>query len=250
MSNFIGKTILITGASSGIGRATAVYLDSLGARHILIGRSEEQLRITQSSLKNESVLCTMDLSDVESIESKIKPVVKDFGALSGFVHCAGMLEHRPLAMCKFENLHKVMLTNFYSFFELARIVTKKGIYSSEGMNIVVISSVVAKTGRESQTAYGSSKAAIIGAVHSMAKELAPKKIRVNAVLPAAVNTTMLDKYYDLKEMLHGGEGKPQDRQYLGMCQPEYVASAIAFLLSDDSKWITGAEIPVDGGYLE
>lgn len=250
MNNFIGKTILITGASSGIGRATAVYLDSLGARQILVGRNEEQLRITQSYLKNDSVLCVMDLSDIMIIESTIKSVIKKFGFLSGLVHCAGISDNRPLSMFKYDNLHKVMLTNFYSFFELVRVVTKKGMYSKEGMSIVAISSVASRAGRETQTAYGASKAAINGAMHSMARELAQKNIRVNSVLPAAVNTAMIEKYYDLKEMLNAGERKPLDRQYLGMCQPEYVATVIAFLLSDDSKWITGVEMPVDGGYLE
>lgn len=250
MSNFTNKIVLITGASSGIGRATAVYLDLLGARLILIGRNEEQLKATQAFLKNESVICAMDLSDIENIECRLKPVIKEFGALSGFVHCAGVLELRPISLFKYDKLHKVMLTNFYSFFELVRVLTKKGMYCNEGMNIVAISSTASKTGRESQTAYGASKAAINGAVHSMAKELAPRNIRVNAILPAAVNTEMIEKYFDLKETLNAGERKPFERQYLGLCQPEYVASAIAFLLSDDSKWITGAEIPVDGGFLE
>ena len=250
MSYFDGKVILITGASSGIGRTTAKHLDSLGAKLILIGRNEEQLIITQKLLRNESVICAVDLMDVEKIEDIIKPLVKNTGVLSGFVHCAGISDNRPLSMFKYANLHRVMLVNFYSFYELVRVLTKKGMYAKEGMNIVVISSVAAKVGKEAQTAYGASKAAINGAVHSMAKELAPKNIRVNSILPAAVNTAMIQKYYDLKEMLDAGERKPNERQYLGMCQPEYIASAIAFLLSDDSKWITGAEMPVDGGYLE
>ena len=142
-----------------------------------------------------------------------------------------------------------MLINFYSFFELVRVLTKKGMYSEEGMNILAISSVNAKVGADAQTAYGASKAAINGAMHSMAKELAPKKIRINTIMPAAVNTAMIQEYYALKSTVNSGEGRPDDRQILGMCQPEYVASVITFLISDESAWITGAEIPVDGGFL-
>ena len=249
MGFFENKTVLVTGAASGIGRATAKHLDSLGAKIILVDRQEEQLKEVQAELTNPSVCCVMDLMDVEGIEEKVKPIVKEFGAISGLVHCAGISDNRPLALFKFSALHRVMMINFYSFFELVRVLTKKGMYNEDGMNIVAISSVAAKVGADAQTAYGASKAAINGAMHSMAKELAPKKIRINTVLPAAVNTAMIKQYYDLKATVDSGEGKPASRQILGMCQPEYVATAITFLLSDDSKWITGAEIPVDGGYM-
>ena len=250
MGYFEGKNVLVTGAASGIGRATARRLDSLGARVILVDRQEEQLKEVQAGLKNPSVCCVMDLMDVEGIEAKIKPVVKEFGALSGFVHCAGIADNRPLSLFKFPALHRVMLINFYSFFELVRVLTKKGMYSEDGMNILAISSVNAKVGADAQTAYGASKAAINGAMHSMAKELAPKKMRINTIMPAAVNTAMIQQYYELKSTVDAGTGaRPDDRQILGMCQPEYVASVITFLISDESNWITGAEIPVDGGFL-
>ena len=190
-----------------------------------------------------------DLIAVEEIEGKIKELLKETGPLDGLVHCAGISDNRPLSMFKYESLHRVMLINFYSFFELVRVTTKRGNYSENGMNIVAISSVAAKVGADAQTAYGASKAAINGAMHSMAKELVSKKIRINTILPAAVNTAMIKQYYDLKQTVDSGPGKPAGRQILGMCEPEYVASVIAFLLSDESKWITGVELPVDGGYL-
>ena len=249
MGYFEGKKVLVTGAASGIGRATAQRLDSLGACLVLVDRQEEQLKQVQAGLKNPSVCCVIDLMDVEGIEAKIKPIIKEFGALSGLVHCAGIVDNRPLSLFKFQALHRVMLINFYSFFELVRVLTRKGMYSEEGMNILAISSVNAKVGADAQTAYGASKAAINGAMHSMAKELAPKKIRINTIMPAAVNTAMIQEYYALKSTVNSGEGRPDDRQILGMCQPEYVASVITFLISDESAWITGAEIPVDGGFL-
>lgn len=249
MSFFKDKIILVTGAASGIGRATAQRLDYLGAKLILVDRQEEQLKEVQTTLSNPSICCIMDLMNVEGIEETIKPIIKEFGLISGLVHCAGISDNRPLSMFKYSALHRVMLINFYSFFELVRVLTKKGMYYDDGMNIVAISSVAAVVGADAQTAYGASKAAINGAMHSMAKELAPKKIRINTVLPAAVNTAMIQQYYDLKATVNSGEGKPAGRQILGMCQPEYVASVITFLLSDESKWITGSEIPVDGGYL-
>jgi len=115
MNYFNGKIIVITGAASGIGRATAKHLDSLGASIILIDRQEEQLHAVQSELQNSSVCCVMDLMDVEGIEAKIKPIVKGFGPVSGFVHCAGISDNRPLSMFKYTALHRVMQINFYSF---------------------------------------------------------------------------------------------------------------------------------------
>ena len=245
-----GKRILVTGAASGIGRKTTELLDSLGAQVLLLDRNEEELLKTKKSMKNaESKCCVMDLIDVEKIESKIKTLLKETGPIDGFVHCAGISDNRPLSMYKYEILHHVMLVNFYSFFELVRVITRKGNYSDNGMNIVAISSVAAKAGGDAQTAYGASKAAMNGAMHSMAKELASKKIRINTILPAAVNTPMIQKYLDLKQTLDSNPGKTNSRQILGMCQPEYVARVIAFLLSEDSIWITGVELPVDGGYL-
>ena len=245
-----GKRILVTGAASGIGRATSVLLDSLGAQVLLLDRNEEALIQTKESLKNaESKCCVLDLIAIEEIEGKIKELLKETGPLDGFVHCAGISDNRPLSMFKYESLHRVMLINFYSFFELVRVITKRGNFSENGMNIVAISSVAAKVGADAQTAYGASKAAINGAMHSMAKELVSKKIRINTIMPAAVNTAMIKQYYDLKQTVDSGPGKPAGRQILGMCEPEYVASVIAFLLSDESKWITGVELPVDGGFL-
>lgn len=247
--DFNQKKILITGAASGIGRVTAKHMDSLGANIILLDRQEDQLKEVSSELTHPSVCCVMDLQDVEGIEENIKPVVKEFGTLSGLVHCAGISDNRPLAMFKFPAVHRLMMINFFSFFELVRVLTKKGMYAEDGMNIVAISSVASKIGKVTQAAYGASKAAINGAMHSLAIELAPKKIRINTVLPASVNTNMIQQYFELKGTLDAGPAKPMDRQYLGLCQPENIATVIAFLLSDDSAFITGAEIPADGGYM-
>lgn len=249
MSYFKNKNIIITGAASGIGKATALKLDKQGARLILVDCQEERLKEVQKQLLNESICCSIDLSDIERIEDTIKPIINEFGPVSGLVHCAGISDNRPIALFKHQVLHRVMLINFYSFFELVRVLSKKGMYDESGMNIVGISSVAAKVGVDAQTAYGASKGAMNGAMHSMAKELSSKNIRVNTVLPAGVDTPMIRKYYDLKTTVDSSTERTKSRQYLGLCQPEYVASVISFLLSDESKWITGSEIPIDGGYM-
>lgn len=245
---FEGKKFVISGAGSGIGQATAKYLNELGAEVIMVGRRMEKLQETQALLKGNNNLYSYDLSDIDGIESLIKRIVTENGAIDGFVHCAGISENRPLLQFKYSVLHKIMLTNFYSFFEIVRVLSRKGNYNPNGMSIVAISSVAAIRGAVAQSAYSASKAAINGAMISMAKELAPKKIRINTIMPAAVETDMIRKYYSIKQGLNGNEAKPDSRQYLGMCQPESIASGVAFLLSSEANWITGVMLPIDGGY--
>lgn len=244
-----GKQVLVTGASSGIGKEIAVLLDRLEAKTILVARRDENLQQIVAELQNtESCYYAADLSELDTIEGLIKQIVAEHGPLDGFVHSAGISSSRPLKMIKPAVLDQVMKINFYSFVELCRCITVRKRFSETGCNIVGISSTASILGNSSKTAYCASKAAMDAAVRCMAKELANKHIRVNTVAPAFIETDIYSSF------LEKGEGSEDveitmARQYLGLGQPLDVANTVAFLLSEASRFITGATIGVDGGKL-
>mgnify|MGYP000855458185 FL=1 len=245
-----GKHVLITGGASGIGRQTAITLSELGAHVSIMDLQEEGLKETFSMLKGEEhSIHVADLSKIEELEAIVVGIVKETGSFDGYVQCAGIVKNLPIINYKYERLHKIMLVNFYSYFEIIRILSKKGRFN-EGMSIVGISSVAATQGATAQAAYGASKAAMNGAMRCLAKELGEKGIRLNTVLPAATNTAMYSEYMELKANMKDTkmEIEANPRQYLGMNAPTDVANAIIFLLSPASRKITGVQLPVDGGY--
>ena len=243
-----GKKILITGASSGIGKATAIQLSKLGAKIVLIARNEEKLRDAFSQLKGDGhAYYSFDLKNISEVESLIKRIITDFGAINGCVHCAGIAPMRPISMTKYDFIHDVMQINFYSFVELVRCLSKKGNYI-EGGSFIAMSSAASRIGDKSKVAYCASKAALDSSIRCMAKELAVKKIRVNSVMPGWVATEMYTDY--IAE--HGTSedaGKILARQYMGVTEPIEIANAVAYLLSDMSKTITGTSLVIDGGCL-
>ncbi len=245
-----GRHILITGGASGIGRETAVILSRLGAKVSVMDLQEEGLKETLSMLEGEGhSIHTVDLSEVEKLEELVVDIVRQTGPFDGFVHCAGIVKNLPLINYKYERLHKIMLVNFYSYFEITRVLSKKGRYN-EGMSVVGISSIAATHGATAQAAYGASKAAMDGAMRCLAKELGEKGIRLNTVQPAATETAMYTEFMALKATMKDTEMKIQanPRQFLGMNAPSDVANAIIFLLSPASRRITGVHLPVDGGF--
>ena len=184
------------------------------------------------------------------IEATIKEIVQINGPFDGYVQCAGISKDLPLNSGKFEKIHELMLTNFYSFYELVRVISRKGRYNP-GLSIVGVSSTASECGVPSNTAYSASKAAMNGSMRSMARELSAKGIRVNTVLPGPTNTEMYREYLAMKAEVHSQEqvSSAVARNYLGVNEPEDVANAIAFLLSPVSRMITGIELPVDAGYM-
>lgn len=245
-----GKHVLITGGASGIGRQTAITLSKLGANVSILDLQEEGLKETLSMLKGERhSIHAVDLSNIDELEPLIISIVKQAGPFDGYVQCAGIVKSLPVINYKYERLHKIMLVNFYSYFEICRILSKKGRFN-EGMSIVGISSIHATHGAIAQAAYGASKAAMDGAMRCLAKELGEKGIRVNTVQPAATATAMYSDYMELKATARETEMKIQEnpRQFLGMNAPSDVANAIIFLLSPASRTITGVHLPVDGGF--
>lgn len=251
MSNlldFSGKQIIITGASTGIGKETADLLSSLGAKIILVSLVEEELIEAIKSLYGpDHAYYAYNLENIEGIEPLMKEIVARHGVFDGFVHCAGIGSVRPLNLSKYDFMLQVMNINFFSFVEIARCLSKRNAYN-KGMNIVGVSALGAFLGNSTKTAYCSSKAAMNAATRCMAKELSTKGIRVNTVAPGVTQTRMLEDFENMD--IESDEYRAiKQRQYLGICQPADIANTIAFLLSDMSRMITGSCIAVDGGKL-
>lgn len=242
-----GKTILVTGASAGLGKETAITLSKLGANVIAVARNAEALKETVSLMDGtDNAYYVFDLKKIDEIEALVKTIVAEHGKLEGLVHCAGIATMRPLKMTTYEFLHDMMLVNFYSFVELTRVYSNKK--NNNGGSIVVMSSIASQSGDKSKTAYCASKAAIDGAVKVLSKELASKNIRVNSIVAGFIKTDMYEQYIE-----QAGEDLANDlilnRQFLGFGKPVDIANAIAYLLSDASEFVTGTGMVVDGGYL-
>ena len=244
--DFTGKRILVTGASSGIGASICKTLSDSGAEVIMVAKDADKLKSAADDMGIQHYY-SIDLSDVDNIGPQVADIIKERGSLDGFVHSAGIGTVRPIKMCTYEYMKQMMDINFFSFVEIVRTITRK-IYFNEGLSIVGISSVAAIEGNQSKTGYCASKAAMNGAIRCMAKELAPKMIRVNAVMPGITRTAIFDQIMD-----NGGDSEDLkgilQRQYLGVCEPDNIAASVAFLLSEESKFITGSAIAVDSGRL-
>lgn len=243
-----GKNIMVTGASSGIGKGIAILLSKLGANVILVARNEERLKETFCELEpgNHSYYL-LDLNNLDEIESMIGNVCSSGRKLNGLVHSAGISLTTPLQYLKVADLNNIMSVNFYSFVELVKHFSKRK-YHDNGGSIIAISSISSKVGARGLTAYCASKGAIESAIRAIALELAPKNIRINAIAPSMITTQIYD---GLKEIVNHKyfEADLIKRQFMGLGNPEDVAYATAFLLSDASKFITGTSLVVDGGYL-
>lgn len=246
-----GKQILITGASSGMGRQTAITVSRLGARVICVARREEHLAQTISMLSGDGHrYYPIDLSDVLAIEAFVKRMNADCGWIDGFVHCAGDVVTRPLHMNKYDKMLGSFSAVYFAFTELVRCLMKKGCFA-DGGSIVAVSSVSATSvhGRKAKVAYSSARAALECTARCLASELAERQIRVNTVQAGLVETEMARAYLSN----NADSKKVQEfntRQLLGKIGVEEIANVFAFLLSDATTHITGANILVDGGYLQ
>ena len=236
------KTFVVTGAGSGIGRATATVLSKEGARLILIDLSQEGLDETMILLEgDEHISKRFDLTYFDALPVLTKEIISEIGPVDGLVHCAGISSRKPLNVLRPDGFSKVMDVNFYSFEELTRLFTKKG-NMNDGGSIVVMSSISSIKGYKAKTEYCVSKAAVDAFVRCMALELAPRSIRINSIMPAEVNTPLAAQARELNEAL----GKIPEAQPLGITEPREVANVIAFLLSDATHTISGTSIKMGG----
>ena len=245
--DFTGKQILLTGIG-GIGEEVVATLCSLGASLVIVDIDEEKLSILQKRHDNIKSNYICNFSDVESIAPLIDTIVKENGAFDGFVFCTGIGGTKPFKHANYQSMLQVMNINFFSFVEILRCLSKKGNYNSN-LNVVALSSVGGILGNPGQTAYCASKAAMNGAVRAIAKEMAPKHIRVNTIAPGTVDSPMFREAENSFGLGSKAFASRLERQYLGLCEPSDIANAVVFLLSDMSRMITGSCLGVDGGKL-
>lgn len=241
-----GRTIVVTGASSGIGRATAIEASHRGATVIALGRDAKRLKEMQAELSgtgHETV--EHDLSDLDSIPGMIKDLSVRFGRLDGLVHSAGIHSSEPLRGIDAASITGMLNTNVATGLMLAKGFRHKQVRGPLP-SIVFLSSAAALVGQAGLSIYSASKGAVVSATRSLAVELAREGIRVNCVCPGVVMTPMTDT---LRATV--GDTKFADIEAshpLGLGTPDDVAKAIVFLSSDAARWITGTALAVDGGY--
>jgi NAD(P)-dependent dehydrogenase (short-subunit alcohol dehydrogenase family) len=241
-----GRVILVTGASSGLGRATAILLSRLNARLIIAGRNAERLAETRAALQGGPHGAEVfDLAQADQIPRWIKGLAAQYGPLSGLAHLAGILSARPLKVLDPGHFEEVLRTNVVSAAQLVRGMRQNGC-AAVPASAVLVASVMGLVGASGVAAYSASKGAVVALGRSLALEVAREKIRVNVLAPGFVETEMTDR---LRTMLTAEQYAAIEAMHpLGIGRPEDVAHAAAFLLSDASRWVTGSTLVVDGGY--
>lgn len=234
-------TILITGASSGIGRSCAIEVSKMGGKAIITGRNEDELIKTRDLCFGSVEIFSGDLT----LSDTLKKLVTILPKLDGVIHCAGITNPWPIKFLKLAHIKEMFDINFNAPVLLTAELLQKDKINSGG-SFVFISSISSQYPYYGGASYASSKAAIEAFSKSVAIEMAPKKIRSNVLQPGLVKTRMFD---EAKDASVDSENFDQYEKFypLGFGFPEDVANAACFLLSKESKWITGIEIKMDGG---
>lgn len=244
-----GRHYLVTGAGSGIGRDTALLLHGLGARLSLVDRDEAGLATAAGALTGAGPVTphVADLSDLAGIEPLVARCVADNGPLHGVVHCAGIQAVNPVRTLQPEGWRRIFAVNTEAALMLGKAMSGRKAYAGDDGALVFISSVMGSVGSVGAISYSMSKAALEGMARSLALELAPRRIRVNCIAPGFVRTPLFER----TEKLWDADQKKavEDLHPLGFGEPRDVAGAVAFLLADTGRWITGTTLVVDGGYL-
>lgn len=236
-----GKTVLVTGASSGIGRAAAIECSEFGARLVVTGRNPERLQETFSRLSGEGhKRIIAELTD----SADVNRLVEECPELNGLVLCAGIGMTLPFQFCTRDKIDPVFETNFFAPVELMRTLTRKKRIAKSSSVVIVASIGGVMKFSAGNSIYGASKAALDSFVKFTALELASKSIRVNAVNPGMTNTPLIDRGTLTAEQFAADALKYPLKRY---GEPEDVAHGIVYLLSDASSWVTGHSLVIDGG---
>lgn len=236
------KTILVTGASSGIGKAIAIECAKMGAQVVITGRNEQRLQETYKQLEGaQPAYIVADLTKKEDIET----LVNQIDSLNGLVNCAGLTIPKPFKFLQEEDIQEVMTVNFNTPLLLTQLLVKKK-KLQKASSIIFISSISGtKVSYIGNSIYSASKGAINGICKGLALELASQQIRVNTVIPGMVETNIVSGGEVTQEQMDADKQKYPLKRY---GKPEEVAYAVVYLLSDASSWVTGSNLLIDGGY--
>jgi NAD(P)-dependent dehydrogenase (short-subunit alcohol dehydrogenase family) len=240
-----GRRVLVTGASSGIGRETAIILSRLGAAIILVARNLERLEETLGRLDGAGhAIEVRDLSIYEDIPSWMRECATRHGPMDGLVHCAGLHLCVPVKVMAAADVETLWQTNVSASLWLAKAYRQRGVNNSGG-SLVFLASAAGLVGQAGHSAYSASKGAVVAMARSLAMEFVGEKIRVNCVAPGWVSSMSAE--------FAGGPTEEQlaairSMHPLGFGEAADVAYAVAYLLCPASKWVTGTVLAVDGGY--
>ena len=236
-----GKTVLVTGASSGIGQETAIQCSKLGAKVVVTARNEHRLKETMSQLEGEGHrMILAELTQQEELEKLLDSI----DALNGVVLCAGKGTTSPFPFSTRDKYDSIFDVNFFAPVELLRLLVKKKKLEKESSVVFVSSIGGVKSFQLGNGVYGPSKAALNSTMQFCAKELATKKIRVNSVNPGMVNTSFIQGGA-ISEEQHILDMEKYPLKRYG--EPRDIALGIIYLLSDASSWVTGHSLIIDGG---
>lgn len=242
-----GRRILVTGASSGIGRDTAKLLSACGATLIVTGRDRDRLNDTLTSLEGKGHHAeAFNLAGGDDISDFLKAITGDDRPLTGIFHAAGIELIRPVKLSKASQFDDVFASSVKSALALARGASMRGVMD-DGGSLVFMSSVAAQRGQTGMSVYSAAKGAMDAMVRSLSVELAPRRIRANSIAAGAIATEMHQRL--IRGSTEEGVQSYEGRHLLGFGETIDVAQVAVFLLSDAARWITGATWAVDGGYL-
>lgn len=241
------KTIVITGASSGIGRQCAIDCSKMGARVILVARNIERLNETLTMMDGKEHLCvSFDLTQIENIPSMVDNIVKQVGRIHGVLHCAGISHVQLLQLMKSDTMESFFKTNVIGAMILTKEICRKKNIDSQGASIVFFSSIMSVVGDAGKSLYGMTKGALVSGAKSLACEYASKKIRINCISPGAIETPINFHQPYMSDPIQRADF--EKKHLLGFGVPTDISNACIYLLSDASRWLTGQNIIIDGGY--
>lgn len=241
-----GKNILVTGASSGIGRQCAIDFSKAGANVFLVARNSARLNETLEMMTGDGhVAVSLDLTDYDRIPEIIGDYVSKHGKLDGVVNCAGISATLPLKQIDIARLNEFFNANVASAIELTREASKVKNMNAGG-SIIFFSSVMGCVGESGKSVYSLTKGALVAAARSIACELAKRRIRVNCISPGAILTPINEHLPHMADP--GLRKKLEDKHLLGLGHTQDISYGCIYLLSDASAWMTGQNLIIDGGY--